>query len=313
VKIIEHTRRLLAVLAHPDDESFGPGGTLALYANNGVEVFLVCATRGEAGEVDEDCLDGFKSIAERREYELRCASQHLGLKGVFFLGYHDSGMPGSSYNQHPDSMLNHSEEEIAGKVVDYIRLLKPQVVITFDPIGGYRHPDHIAIHNATVRAFYAAGNNQPAATTVLKMNPLPGTINYVSDDGGVSPAYITDTEPFEPQKLYYQTIPKRILRLAVRILPLFRINPHHFGRNKDIDLVSLSSEEFPTHAIIDYRSVLKQRTEASRCHDSQGGGNMTRGIGGLVRRSAGNRDYFMRAYPPMMGSTIERDLFANVD
>jgi N-acetyl-1-D-myo-inositol-2-amino-2-deoxy-alpha-D-glucopyranoside deacetylase len=88
-------RTLLAVLAHPDDESFGMGGTLALYASRGVDVYLVCATRGEVGEADEKHLKDFSSIGEMREAELRCAAGILGLKGVFFLGYRDSGMPGS--------------------------------------------------------------------------------------------------------------------------------------------------------------------------------------------------------------------------
>jgi mycothiol S-conjugate amidase len=278
-------RRLLAVLAHPDDESFGPGGTLAFYARQGVEVFLVCATRGEAGEVDEDCLDGFTSIAERREEELRCAAQHLGLSGVFFLGYHDSGMPGSMYNQHPDSMLNRSEEEIAGRVVEYIRMLRPQVVITFDPIGGYRHPDHIAIQKAATRAFHAAGD----------LHQYPG-----------------ESEPYQPQKLYFHIFSKRLLRLAVRVLPLFRRDPHKFGRNGDIDLVSLVSDDFPTHAVINYRPVLQRQMDASACHDSQGGRDMRKGGMGLARRLAGSKDTFMRAYPPFESEKLERDLFSGV-
>jgi len=89
------------VLAHPDDETFGMGGTLALYASQGVEVHLVCATRGEVGEMDPKLLEGFASIAERRESELCCAADMLGLKAVHFLDYRDSGMPGSPDNTHP--------------------------------------------------------------------------------------------------------------------------------------------------------------------------------------------------------------------
>ena len=74
---------ILAVLAHPDDETFGMGGTLALYAQRGAQVYLVCATRGEVGDVDPQYMQGFETIAERREYELRCAAQKLGLKEVF--------------------------------------------------------------------------------------------------------------------------------------------------------------------------------------------------------------------------------------
>ena len=106
-------KTLLAVLAHPDDESFGVGGTLALYAARGVKVYLVCATRGEAGTVDSEHMAGFGSIAELRESELRCAARHLGLTEVFFLDYRDSGMPGSPDNLHPNAHVNRPVEEVA--------------------------------------------------------------------------------------------------------------------------------------------------------------------------------------------------------
>ena len=144
-------KTLLAVLAHPDDESFGLGGTLALYARRGYDTWLICATRGEAGTVDEEHLRGFKNIADMRTAELDCATAHLGLKDVFYLGYRDSGMTGSEENKHADAQINHPVDEVAGRVVKYIRELKPDVVLTFDPIGGYRHPDHIAAQRATVR------------------------------------------------------------------------------------------------------------------------------------------------------------------
>ena len=118
-------RVLLAVLAHPDDESFGMGGTLALYAQRGVQVHLACATRGEAGSMDADCLEGFASVAERRVYELSCAAGILGLSGVHYLGYRDSGMPGSPDNQHPQALAAAPLEEVAGRVAHYIRLLRP--------------------------------------------------------------------------------------------------------------------------------------------------------------------------------------------
>ncbi|MBP9675674.1 MAG: PIG-L family deacetylase, partial [Anaerolineaceae bacterium] len=149
---------LLAVLAHPDDETFGTGGSLAHYAKQGVEVHLVCATRGEVGEVDSELMGEFKSIGELRENELRCAAGYLGLAGVHFLGYRDSGMAGSPDNHHPQALAAADIDKVMADVVHYIRLLKPQVVITFDPIGGYMHPDHIAIHKATDKAFYAAAD-----------------------------------------------------------------------------------------------------------------------------------------------------------
>jgi len=93
--------RILAVLAHPDDESFGMGGTLAYYAQRGVKIHLVCATRGEVGEVEPEYLAEYQSIAELREAELRCAAEHLGIDGLHLLDYRDSGMPGTAHNRHP--------------------------------------------------------------------------------------------------------------------------------------------------------------------------------------------------------------------
>ena len=108
-------KTILAVLAHPDDESFGLGGTLALYASKGYDTYYICATRGEVGTVDEEHLKGFKDIAELRTDELRRAAKILGLKDVFFLGYRDSGMPGMEDNKHPDAQINHSLDEVAGQ------------------------------------------------------------------------------------------------------------------------------------------------------------------------------------------------------
>src|SRR3989304_9546388 len=128
------TKTLLAVLAHPDDESFGLGGPLALYARKGSDTYYVCATRGEAGTVDEVHLKGYKDTAEMRTDELMRAAKILGLKEVFFLGYRDSGMPGMDANKHPNAQINYSIDEVAGRVVKYIRELKPDIVLTFDPI-----------------------------------------------------------------------------------------------------------------------------------------------------------------------------------
>jgi LmbE family N-acetylglucosaminyl deacetylase len=277
---------ILAVLAHPDDETFGMGGTLALYAQRGAQVYLVCATRGEVGDVDPQYMQGFDSIAERREYELRCAAQKLGLKGVFFMGYRDSGMPGAADNHHPQALAAAPLEEVAGKVVGYIRQLRPQIVLTFDPIGGYRHPDHIAVHDATVRAFALTGR----------------------------PDYRTDgLPPYQPQKLYFYTIPRRYLRWAVRLLPLFGKDPHHWGRNGDVDLASLAVEDFPVHATVDISTVQELKTEASLCHESQGGSGMVRGLMGWLGRIGGSREAFMRAYPEPDGKVREKDLLSGVE
>ncbi len=277
------SKTLLAVLAHPDDESFGMGGTLALYARRGYDTYYICATRGEVGTVDPEYMKGFSSIAELREAELRCAAQHLGLKGVFFLGYRDSGMPGMEANQHPDAQINHSIDEVAGRVVKYIRELKPDVVLTFDPIGGYRHPDHIHIHQATVLAFEKA------------------------DDASFHPE---SGSPFKPRALYFHVFQYGFLRFVTRIMPIFGINPRKYGRNKDVDLVALTDYYFPTHVKIDIRSVAEVKREAGDCHVSQGAIQMRQGLMGLMYRFFGGHEDYMRAYPPVNGNgKIANDLF----
>jgi LmbE family N-acetylglucosaminyl deacetylase len=265
-------KTILAVLAHPDDESFGLGGTLALYAQKGYDTYLVCATRGEAGTVDPEHLNGFKNTAELRTAELERAAKILGLKDVFFLGYRDSGMPGTEENKHPDAQINHPIDEVAGKIVKYIRQLKPDVVLTFDPIGGYKHPDHIHVHQATLLAFEKA------------------------DD----PSFHPETgAPFKPRALYYQVFPRRLLRWSVRLMPLFGKDPTKFGRNNDVNLKELAEVDFPVHVRVDISPVAEIKREAGAQHISQGGVGMRRGLMGFMTRLLGEKEEYMRAYPPV--------------
>src|SRR5258706_691768 len=263
-------KTVLAVLAHPDDESFGLGGTLALYGRKGYDTYYVCATRGEAGTVDEEHLRGFKDTAEMRTDELMRAAKILGLKDVFFLGYRDSGMPNTDPNKHPDAQINHSIDEVAGKVVKYIRELKPDVVITFDPIGGYKHPDHIHIHNATVLAFEKAND--------ASFHPEAGA-------------------PFQPRALYYQVFPRWFLKWATRLMPLLGKDPTKFGRNGDINLKELAEVDFPIHVRLNIREVVNVKRKAGECHASQGGLQMRRGLLGFITKLFGEYEDFMQAYP----------------
>lgn len=275
-------RTLLAVLAHPDDETFGTGGTLALYAARGVAVHLLCATRGEVGTVEPEKMAGFATIGDLRQHELECAAGHLGLQGVHFLGYRDSGMPGSADNRHPQALAAAPIERVAGEVAAWIRRLKPQVVITFDPIGGYHHPDHIAIHRATVAAFDLAA--QAAAD---------GTPGHPSD------------------KLYFSTFHRPWLRTGIRLLRWFGGDPQHWGRNNDIDLEAIAASEFPVHARIDIRPVADRKSRASACHASQ---LMPRPglIGRFLFRFSESVEVYMRSRPPAPAGLRERDLFEGI-
>ena len=280
------TKTILAVLAHPDDESFGLGGTLALYARTGYNTYYVCATRGEAGTVDAEHLRGFSSTAELRTDELMRAAQHLGLKEVFFLGYRDSGMPGTEENKHPDAQINHPTDEVAGRVVKYIRELKPDVVLTHDPIGGYKHPDHIHIHHATKLAFEKADD--------ASFHPEAGS-------------------PFKPRALYYQVYPRWFLKWATRLMPLWGEDPTKFGRNRDVNLKELAEVDFPIHVRLNIKPVSEIKRKASAQHASQGGGVTARRISlfGIMNWIFGGEESYMRAYPPVADGKykVSNDLF----
>ncbi len=135
-------KKLLAVFAHPDDEAFGPGGTLALYAKQGVEIHLLCATRGESGKRHASITHAAgTAIHSIREKELMASIQVLGIKRVEFLDYFDGHLCNAVYH------------EIAGKIQQKIELFAPQVVMTFDRLGVSGHIDHMALSMMTTYAF----------------------------------------------------------------------------------------------------------------------------------------------------------------
>jgi LmbE family N-acetylglucosaminyl deacetylase len=266
-------KRILSVLAHPDDESFGMGGTLAKYASEGAQVHLICATRGEAGEVDPAYLEGYASIADLRVAELECAVKALGIQSLTLLDYRDSGMAGSKDNQHPQALINAPQDAVAGNLAAYIREFKPQVVLTFDPVGGYRHPDHIYVNQVTTRAVQLAGSS----------------------------AFEPDSAPYQPARLYYHTIPRFFIRINVRLLRLFGQDPTQYGKNKDIDLTQLAEDDFPIHVQVEYGPYAAKKIAASECHASQGGKGLTRRPIRILAKLLGgsSRDQFMQAYPPL--------------
>ena len=143
--------RLMAVLAHPDDESLGFGGTLAKYAAEGVEVFLLTATRGDGGRYrghprDDPRHPGAAALAEIREAELRAAADVLGIREVSLLDYRDQQLDRAD----PHEVVSH--------IARHLRRVRPDVVLTFGPDGAYGHPDHVAISQFTTTAIGAAAD-----------------------------------------------------------------------------------------------------------------------------------------------------------
>lgn len=169
-------KRLLLLLAHPDDETFGPGGTIAKYAREGADVHLVTATRGEMGMVGDPPLADRGHLGGVREGELRAAAQILGIREVAFLGFVDrelSSLP---------------RERIVAKAVEQVRRIRPHVLIGFGPEGVSRHPDHVVMSAVAVEAFEAAADP--------KRFPLPPGERLA---------------PWAPHKLYQFEIAQEVL------------------------------------------------------------------------------------------------------
>ncbi|RVW06727.1 N-acetyl-1-D-myo-inositol-2-amino-2-deoxy-alpha-D-glucopyranoside deacetylase [Rhodococcus spongiicola] len=159
-------RRILFVHAHPDDETLTTGGAIARCASDGAEVTVLTCTLGEEGEVIGDQWAGL--VADRadqlggyRILELTRALRALGASAPRFLGgagrWRDSGMAGTASSANPRAFVNADPDEAVGALVAAIRELRPHVVVTYDPAGGYGHPDHVQTHRFTTAAVEAAG------------------------------------------------------------------------------------------------------------------------------------------------------------
>jgi LmbE family N-acetylglucosaminyl deacetylase len=153
---------LMAVHAHPDDESSSTGGVLATYSDQGVKTIVVTCTNGEFGDgpaglkPGEDGHDA-ADVALTRLAELREATKHLGVTELELLGYHDSGMPEWEYRLRPEAFCNIPLDEVAGRIGALIERYRPQVVITYDPDGPYQHPDHVHAARSAIAAVERTG------------------------------------------------------------------------------------------------------------------------------------------------------------
>lgn len=152
---------IMAVHAHPDDECFGGGATLARYAAEGHTTVLVTCTNGEEGEIVDPDMDPVAvkpHLADVRIGELNAAVGVLGIGHLELLGYRDSGMAGTPANEDPRCFNKANLDEATRRLVTLIRQYRPHVLFTYAEDGGYGHPDHIMAHKTTVAAFDAAGD-----------------------------------------------------------------------------------------------------------------------------------------------------------
>jgi LmbE family N-acetylglucosaminyl deacetylase len=156
-------RTLLAVHAHPDDETITTGGTLARYGAEGVRTVVVTCTSGELGWRMGVTPAGEQAwVSGIRLRELEAAAARLGVSRLVQLGYADSGMPGSADNQRPGAFWGADLDEAAARLLAVLNQDRPQVVLAYDETGGYGHPDHVKAHQVAVAAYaaYALGQEQ---------------------------------------------------------------------------------------------------------------------------------------------------------
>ncbi len=211
--------RILLVHAHPDDETINNGATMALYADRGAQVTLVTCTRGEEGEVLVPGLSHLASteqdlLGSHRETELALAMKALGISDYRFLGapstkFRDSGMMGTEPNDRPDVFWQADLDTAAKILVDVIEEVKPHILITYDEIGGYGHPDHIQAHRVAMRA--------------------------------------SELSTWQIQKIYWNTIPKSVIAQGMEKMK--EIGSDFFGAESIDDIPFAKDDEFVTTLI----------------------------------------------------------------
>ncbi len=233
----------MSVHAHADDETITMGGLLATCADRGVRTANICCTDGKLATIVAPDMPEESTrprLAEIRQEELRTACGILGVDEVHFLGYGDSGMWGEDTNQLPGAFWKADVNEAVGRVVEHIRRFRPQVVVTYDGVGGYGHPDHIQTHRVTLLAVEAAH--------MRTLYPEAG-------------------EPWRVQKLYYTSIPMSFLKRAAEMAKAAGMPPP-FGVENPEDLPFVTPDAWIT-TTVDVRAGIPRKRRALLAHHSQ--------------------------------------------
>lgn len=229
---------LLLVHAHPDDEALTTGGTIARYASAGVHVVLVTCTNGEVGEVAEvpelGTVDEIRErLGEIRADELKEACRRLGDVDLRMLGYHDSGMQGTPENDDPRAFVNQDPAKAAAAVADIIRDTRPEVLITYNEIGLYGHPDHIRAHEIALAA-----------------------VEETAADHAVA-------------KVYYTAVPRSMLLAGRELASATGRNPDDFFTVEEIERIATDDDDVT--ASIDVSGFVDRKFAALEAHRTQAG------------------------------------------
>lgn len=230
-------KRLLGIFAHPDDEDL-IAGALLRYHFLGVETGLVCATRGEIGDIADSLLATPNNLGQVREAEMRAAADTLHIDQLWFLGYRDSGKAGATSNQDPRALIRARFAKVIGELVAIIRQFRPQVIVTFDETEGHGHPDHIAIYKYVTGAFHSAADG----------------IQYPE----LGPAHAA-------AKLYYTSLARRQILMMTEWLQ----DQAYEGFVRDLDVEKMSFADDQIDVMLDVEQWQKIKAEAASKHRTQ--------------------------------------------
>jgi LmbE family N-acetylglucosaminyl deacetylase len=277
-------KRMLAIFAHPDDET-AVAGTMAYYARQGVCVSLICTTKGEAGEISDPSLATPEDLGTVREAELRCACDMIGISALFLLGYCDSGMDGTPENEKETAFIQADPEEVRFRLVKLMRRIQPHIVITFEPKGWYGHPDHIAAGRYATEAFHLSGNPE---------------------------AYRNAGPTWQPERLFYSAF----LRSRFKILI-------DYAREQGLDTTNFDGLSFDepdllegqiTH-VRDVTDEMEIKGAAMRCHQTQfGEDSLFLKVPPEIQFSTMGEEHFIQVVPDLVAvDSIAADLFGEIN
>lgn len=294
-------QRLLLVHAHPDDETIGTGATMALYAAQGRSVTLVTCTAGEMGEVLVPELahlaaDQEDRLGEHRKGEIADALAILGVTDHRWLGgfgkyrdsgmqWHDDGYAVAADDTHHNAFWNADLEQAANDLVSIIREVKPQVVVTYNPFGGYGHPDHIQAHRVTMYAVQ-----------------LAGATSHRRDLG----------EAWQVSKIYWSAISARRIQEGIDALTAEGEDPEFLSR-----VMLMASPDGDLAAAVDATEMAEKKVAAFRAYPTQIAAD---GPFFQMRQGQGDRGWGEEVYALAVGAKgpvgadgLEADLFAGIE
>ncbi len=261
---------LMTTHAHPDDETIGTGGTMAMAVRAGHRVVLLTCTRGEMGEIvvpERDTPDEHRRLGETRAVELANAMAALGVTEWDNLGYRDSDMMGRAGNRDPRCFWQADVDEAIGRMVWMVRRFRPDVMTTYNEFGGYGHPDHIRTHVVGTGAYERAGD---PAWYPEQLAPEHGGTGAPEGEGGLA--------PWAPAKLYQQAIPRSVrLALNARMeeigersfwMPPENATPEHIAEFEEFAAKMLVPDESIT-TWVDISEALDARWLAFKAHVTQ--------------------------------------------